>query len=62
MRPYQTVFSYKFSKEQEMVRVNAWNTFDRGQHKSCMDLAEDYKEFLSSCKTERECVDRKAEN
>ena len=23
-----------------------------------MDLAEDYKEFLSSCKTERECVDR----
>ena len=58
MRPYQTVFSYKFSKEQEMVRVNAWNTFDRGQHKSCMDLAEDYKEFLSSCKTERECVDR----
>ncbi len=41
-----------------MARVNAWNTFDRGQHKSCMDLAEDYKEFLSSCKTERECVDR----
>ena len=41
-----------------MIRVNAWNTYDEGQQKSCMDLAEDYKEFLSSCKTERECVDR----
>ena len=41
-----------------MIRANAWNTYDEGQQKSCMDLAEDYKEFLSSCKTERECVDR----
>ena len=41
-----------------MKRVNAWNTYDPGMLKSCMDLAEDYKDFLDHGKTERECVDR----
>ena len=40
-----------------MKRVNAWNTYDPGMLKSCMDLAEDYKDFLDHGKTERECVD-----
>ena len=40
-----------------MVKINAWKTYDLGIHKSCMDFADDYKEFLGSCKTERECVD-----
>lgn len=41
-----------------MERVNAWTTYDSGLQKSCMDLADDYREFISSCKTERECIDR----
>ena len=41
-----------------MERVNAWNTYDPGMLKSCMDLADDYKNFLDHGKTERECVDR----
>ena len=41
-----------------MERVNAWNTYDPGMLKSCMDLADDYKSFLDQGKTERECVDR----
>ena len=40
-----------------MEKINAWKTYDLGIHKSCMDFADDYKEFLGSCKTERECVD-----
>lgn len=41
-----------------MERVNAWNTYNPGMLKSCMDLADDYKNFLDHGKTERECVDR----
>ena len=41
-----------------MKRVNAWNTYDPGMLKSCMDLADDYKDFLDHGKTERECIDR----
>ena len=41
-----------------MERANAWNTYDLSMRGSCMDFADDYKEFLGNCKTERECVDR----
>ena len=41
-----------------MDRINAWNTYDLGMQKSCMDFADDYKDFLDHGKTERECVDR----
>ena len=41
-----------------MERTNAWNTYDPGEQRSCMDFADDYKDFLSQCKTERECIDR----
>ena len=41
-----------------MKRVNAWNTYDSGMLRSCMDLADDYKDFLDHGKTERECIDR----
>ena len=41
-----------------MKKVNAWNTYDSGMLRSCMDLADDYKDFLDHGKTERECVDR----
>ena len=41
-----------------MERVNAWNSYDPGMLKSCMDLADDYKDLLDNGKTERECIDR----
>ena len=41
-----------------MERINAWNTYDLGMQKSCMDFADDYKCFLDEGKTERECIDR----
>ena len=41
-----------------MERINAWNTYDLGMQKSCMDFADDYKCFLNDGKTERECIDR----
>ena len=41
-----------------MERINAWNTYDPGKLRSCMDFADDYKDFLTHCKTERECIDR----
>ena len=41
-----------------MERINAWNTYDPSMQKSCMDLADDYKDFLDNGKTERECIDR----
>ena len=41
-----------------MERTNAWNTYDLSMRGSCMDFADDYKQFLGNCKTERECVDR----
>ena len=41
-----------------MERINAWNTYDLGIQKSCMDFGEDYKDFLNHGKTERECIDR----
>ncbi len=41
-----------------MEKNNAWNTFDPGMSRQCMDFADDYRHFLSDAKTERECVDR----
>ena len=40
-----------------MERINAWKTYDPGMHRSCMDLAEDYKRLFDHGKTERECVE-----
>ena len=40
-----------------MERVNVWNTYDLEMQKDCLTFAEEYRQFLSSNKTERECVD-----
>lgn len=37
--------------------VNAWETYSDGQINEVQALGERYKEFISLCKTERECVD-----
>lgn len=38
------------------IRKNVWATGDDQKHQQIMDLAEDYKTFISSAKTERTCV------
>ena len=40
-----------------MERKNAWNLYDLKMQKECMNFAEDYRNFISDNKTERECVD-----
>ena len=40
-----------------MERRNVWNTYDLEMQKKCLDFAEEYRQFLSDNKTERECVD-----
>lgn len=39
-----------------MERVNAWNKYNEAAKKQVFDFAEDYRSFISLCKTERECV------
>ncbi len=41
-----------------MENKNTWEKYNEEQMKACMDFCEGYKDFLSECKTERECVDR----
>ena len=40
----------------EKQRKNAWNKYDDAQIEKVMQYNEEYKKFLSTCKTERECV------
>ena len=42
-----------------MERANAWNKYDSKKKAEVFDFAEQYRQFISKCKTERECV-RKA--
>ena len=40
-----------------MERENAWKKYPEGKkRKEVMDFAEGYRQFLSQCKTERECT------
>lgn len=39
-----------------MERKNAWTTYSEAQLEAVTAFNEDYKEFISVCKTERECV------
>lgn len=39
-----------------MERKNAWETYKDKDVKKVMEFAEDYRKFLSNCKTERECT------
>ncbi|MGN0169166.1 MAG: aminopeptidase [Lachnospiraceae bacterium] len=40
-----------------MERKNAWEKYEGKELKKVMDFADDYKKFISDCKTERECID-----
>ena len=39
-----------------MYKKNAWNKYRENELKSLFDFCDDYKDFISECKTERECV------
>jgi len=39
-----------------MERENAWKKYDEAGKKLVFDFAEEYRGFISDCKTERECV------
>ena len=38
------------------MRDNAWNSYDEAAMQEVFALADGYKQFISQCKTERECV------
>lgn len=40
-----------------MEKKSLWLTYSEDRKKEAFDLCEDYKVFMSQCKTERECVD-----
>lgn len=40
-----------------MVRENAWKKYDKEKTEKLMAFCEDYKAFITACKTERECVE-----
>lgn len=44
-----------------MERVNAWTKCDKKKINAVMDFCEDYRRFISDCKTERECTERSIE-
>lgn len=39
-----------------MERKNAWKKYTKEQIEEIFEFCEDYKDFISNCKTERECV------
>ncbi|MFA9379366.1 MAG: aminopeptidase [Lachnotalea sp.] len=41
-----------------MKRITAWEGYDETQLKEVFEFSEGYKDFISDCKTERECVHR----
>lgn len=42
--------------EKKDIRKNAWEQYDEAELKKVFAVSEDYKAFISTCKTERECV------
>lgn len=40
---------------------NAWNKYNKKQKQQVFDFAEGYRQFISDCKTERECVKKGVE-
>ncbi|MCM1256447.1 MAG: aminopeptidase [Roseburia sp.] len=39
-----------------MENKNAWEKYPEGKRDNVMNFAEDYRKFISDCKTERECI------
>lgn len=41
-----------------MERKNAWEKYPEGKRETLMQFGESYRQFISACKTERECTQR----
>ena len=41
-----------------MERKNAWNTYEEADLEQVNRIAEQYRQFITGCKTERECAAR----
>jgi aspartyl aminopeptidase len=50
--------SLKLDWRYKMKKKTAWENYDEVQLKEVFEFSEGYKDFLSDCKTERECVKR----
>lgn len=48
----------KKTEKEDIKKVTAWEKYDEKQLKKVFQLSEDYKKFISECKTERECTTR----
>ncbi len=46
----------KTEKKQKEIRQSAWEKYDKKALEACFALSETYRQFISDCKTERECV------
>ena len=44
-----------------MERKNAWKKYSDEDKKNVFTFAEEYRTFISECKTERECVKKAVE-
>ena len=44
-------------KKSNEIRQSAWEKYDKKALEACFALSETYRQFISDCKTERECVD-----
>ena len=42
--------------EEKELNKNAWSKYNNKQVKEVFEFCEGYKNFMSTCKTERECV------
>ena len=47
----------KEEKKKKEIRQSAWEKYDKKALAACFELSETYRQFISDCKTERECVD-----
>ncbi len=44
------------SEKNDTMEIHAWNTYSAAEKKKVYALAEDYRNFISDCKTERESI------
>ena len=56
MRELIKLADKKKIKTQEEKDVHVWNTYTTAEKKKVYSLADDYRNFISDCKTERESV------
>ncbi|MBP5159733.1 MAG: aminopeptidase [Lachnospiraceae bacterium] len=61
MAATKTTRGRKSTKAKKDTPKNAWLKYDKAGVKKIFEFNEEYKDFISECKTERECVNRLVE-